>query len=722
MSEENKEEILKRALYYQSQYRNALLANAISFYDANLTKDTIESEIMYKDIKGEFHSSLERIGMKFPCKFSEFINQWIKKMVPKEYVERYPHFNYVREYLINLYNEGQREYNVDYWVETRDGLNRYINQCFVMTMDENGDILALSIVKDHTKEKIIEEDIHKKELEQYAYYDPITHGYNYIKFKDMIKVRGTPGSIISFDTHSFKIINSICGILKGDEVICEIWKLICEIFDFDQGDFAAHINADHFIIFVPGFDAQAIIRKIKNLTLALTILSSELSVPQIKPYYGISKWSSEKKIELSYSEAVAAKGNAKDSQSENYAFFNEDDTKRLIEEKTIIDDFDNALAKKEFKIWYQPKFEPASGKLVGAEALVRWIKDDGTIVSPGDFIPVFEKNGLIRQFDEYIFRNVCKQQKRWQKQNKLLVPISINLSRISLYYKNIVNTYKKISEEIGVEKDIIPIEITETATVVNKEMKEIADSFFAAGFTLYMDDFGSGYSSLATLNQLHFDTLKIDKGLVDYIGNFGGDRLLEHTILLAKELGMHVTAEGVETERQVAFLKHVGCDSIQGFFYSKPLDREKFEELLDAKNVFSGNTENEQVIEHIMNFKKSIGRYPIYSFLINLSKNSFVEENDSTIWHKETGSTAKSYSESKKDVAERLIHPDFKEAFLKFMNRERLIESYSGRPETRIFEYVRLYNGKYTPMRTMYHIFKVENSDDLYAFQTISIQ
>ena len=145
-------------------------------------------------------------------------------------------------------------------------------------------------------------------------------------------------------------------------------------------------------------------------------------------------------------------------------------------------------------------------------------------------------------------------------------------------------------------------------------MKEIADSFFAAGFTLYMDDFGSGYSSLATLNQLHFDTLKIDKGLVDYIGNFGGDRLLEHTILLAKELGMHVTAEGVETERQVAFLKHVGCDSIQGFFYSKPLNREKFEELLDAKNVFSGNTENEQVIEHIMNFKKSIGRYPIYSF------------------------------------------------------------------------------------------------------------
>lgn len=721
MSEKN-EEILERALYYQSQYRNALLSNAISFYDANLTKDIIETDIMYKDTDGNFHSSLDKIGMKFPCKFSDFINQWIEKMMPPEYIERYPYFKSIREYLIDLYNKGQREYNVDYWVLTDDSRNRYINQAFLMTMDEHGDIFALSVVKDYTKEKIIEEDLHKKELEQYAYYDPITHGYNYIKFKDKVRVRGTPGSIISFDTHSFKIINSICGILKGDEVIGEIWKLICEVFDFDEGDFAAHINADHFIIFVPGFDTQAIIRKMKNLTLALTILSSELSVPQIKPYYGVSKWTPEKKIELSYSEAVAAKDNAKNSQSENYAFFNEDDTKRLIEEKAIIDEFENALSKKEFKIWYQPKFEPASEKLVGAEALVRWIKSDGTIISPGEFIPVFEKNGLIRQFDEYIFRNVCEQQKRWQFHNKLIVPISINLSRISLYYKNIVNTYKKISEEIGVEKDIIPIEITETATVVNKEMKEIADSFFNAGFTLYMDDFGSGYSSLATLNLLHFDTLKIDKSLIDYIGNFGGDRLLEHTILLAKELGMHVTAEGVETERQVSFLKHVGCDSIQGFFYSKPLNCEKFEELLDLHKGISGENENNLVVEHILNFKNSFGRYPIYAFLINLSKDSFEEENASTVWRTETNSTAKSYSETMTDVAERLLHPDYKEAFLKFMDRNHLIESYSGRPETRIFEYERMYNGKYTPMRIVYHLFKVENSDDLYVFQTVNLQ
>ena len=133
---------------------------------------------------------------------------------------------------------------------------------------------------------------------------------------------------------------------------------------------------------------------------------------------------------------------------------------------------------------------------------------------------------------------------------------------------------------MGIEKDLLPIEITEPAAVTNNEIKDIAEAFYDAGFRLHMDDFGSGYSSLATLNILHFDTLKLDKSLIDYIGNYGGDRLLEHTILLAKDLGMHVTAEGVENTNQVTFLKNIGCDSIQGYFYSKPLPLDKFEPLL----------------------------------------------------------------------------------------------------------------------------------------------
>lgn len=567
-------------LSYDSQFRLAILSNAISYYDVNLSKDLIETDILHKKPDGTISSSLQRIGMTYPCKFSDFINKWVSTMVSKENQEKYPFLKDVRKTLLDYYNEGKREYIVNYWADTDNGRHIYLNQSFLLTKDDNGDIWALSIVKDHTSIQINEEEIRRKELEQYAYYDPITKGYNYIKFKANLKKKHISGSIISLDIHSFKIINSVCGIIKGDQVIEAIWQILTNALEFNSGDLAGHINADHFIIFIPTEDEEIIIRKLKNITLALNIVSAELEVPQLIPYFGISKWNPNKRIELAYSESVVAKNKAKILQNINYAFFDEADTERLIKEKEIVDGFETALLKKEFKIWYQPKYNPSDGELVGAEALVRWHKEDGTIIPPGDFIPVFERNGMIRTFDEYIFTNVCRQQKTWKEQNKVLVPVSINLSRISLYYKDIVNEYKKISEDIGIEKDLLPIEITETAAVTNNEIKDIAEAFYDAGFRLHMDDFGSGYSSLATLNILHFDTLKLDKSLIDYIGNYGGDRLLEHTILLAKDLGMHVTAEGVENTNQVTFLKNIGCDSIQGYFYSKPLPLDKFEPLL----------------------------------------------------------------------------------------------------------------------------------------------
>lgn len=716
-----KREILERALFYESQYRNAILSNAISYYDVNLSKDIIETEILYKNSKGEFYSTLELIGMTSPCSFSLFIEKWAKNMVTPINLEKYPFFKDVRQHLIRLFNEGKREYQVDYWITSKTGKKIFLNQIFLLTTNEFGEICALSIVKDHTEQKSKEENLHKKELEQYAYYDPVTHGYNYIKFKSKLKTINKPGSIISLDIHSFKIINSICGIIKGDEVIRYIWKNLQEIFDFENGDLAGHINADHFIIFVPTFDQDVIIRKLKNMTLSLSIASSELSVPNLIPYYGIAKWEPNKKIELAYSESVAAKHNAKELKNLNYNFFDEEDNNKLIIEKQIIDSFEDALSKKEFKIWYQPKFNPLNGKLIGAEALVRWEKADGTICSPSLFIPIFEKEGLIRKFDEYIFRNVCTQQRNWQNQHKLIVPISINLSRISLYFSDIVNTYKKISEEIGIDKSLLPIEITESAAVTNNEIKQITNDFYKAGFKLQMDDFGSGYSSLASLNSMHFDTLKIDKSLIDYIGNFGGDRLLEHTILLAKELGMHVTAEGVEKDTQVAFLKHIGCDSIQGFFYSKPLQKDKFELLLDTnKDVF--NTSYDFLSEHITAFKNSMLKLPLYSFIINITENTYYEPSGNCDFMNETEIFDEKFDKAVVKLAENFILPEYKQAYLNFLDRKKIMESYSGMPETRIIEYKRKYNNKITDMRLIAHIFKVKDSDSLWMYETVSFQ
>jgi EAL domain-containing protein (putative c-di-GMP-specific phosphodiesterase class I) len=148
-----------------------------------------------------------------------------------------------------------------------------------------------------------------------------------------------------------------------------------------------------------------------------------------------------------------------------------------------------------------------------------------------------------------------------------------------------VERYRKITDEVGVDPVFVPIEITESAAVDEKFMQTIADQFCKNGFSLQVDDFGSGYSSLSSLNQMHFDALKIDKSLIDYIGNIDGDLMIKHTISLAKDLGMHVTAEGVENEQQAVFLLEQNCDSIQGFYYSRPLPETEFEEMLARRQA-----------------------------------------------------------------------------------------------------------------------------------------
>lgn len=417
-----------------------------------------------------------------------------------------------------------------------------------------------------------------RELERYAYVDPVTGGDNYVCFKKKLEEKNNKGYIVSMDIHSFKVVNSICGTTKGDEILREIWWCIEK--NIGENDLAAHINADHYIIFYEGMDKDAVSERLEMLTIQLGKRSIELNVPQQLPYFGISAWEPENKIEQIYNEANIARHEVKDRKDINHAFFSQADAFRILQEKQMEDAFETSIRNKRFEVWYQPKYNPDTEELVGAEALVRWRNTDGTLVPPGVFIPLFERNGMIRYLDEYVFRTVCAQQKQWLEEGCAVIPVSVNLSRASLYFQNVVERYQTIAEEVSIDPAFVPIEITETAALDDKSIRQLADRFYAAGFPLHIDDFGSGYSSFATLNIMHFDTLKLDKSLIDYIGNYGGDRLLEHTVALAKELGMHVTAEGVENATQVAFLKHLNCDSIQGFYYSKPLPIQEFAEKI----------------------------------------------------------------------------------------------------------------------------------------------
>ena len=295
---------------------------------------------------------------------------------------------------------------------------------------------------------------------------------------------------------------------------------------------------------------------------------------------GTYETSDHKDPEQIYGKAIQAKSLIKGLRTRHYAFYDDLDIDQISENHKIEDDFESGIQNKEFQVWYQPKVDPYTGNLLGAEALIRWIKQDGSLLPPSKFIPLFEKNGNIAALDEYVFRAVCEQQQKWQHDGIPLYPISVNISRISLYFGDIVQKYKDIIDSYHLDARYLPLEITESATVNNSEISSLIDQFHNAGFTLLLDDFGSGYSSLSSLNVMHFDTIKLDKSLIDYIGDSNGEKLLHSITHLAQSLGMSITAEGVETAKQVEFLKVEHCTDIQGYYFSKPLPVEQFVQFM----------------------------------------------------------------------------------------------------------------------------------------------
>jgi len=277
---------------------------------------------------------------------------------------------------------------------------------------------------------------------------------------------------------------------------------------------------------------------------------------------------------------VMAALSIKNDYSKNIAVYDEQVNNMLIAEQKLEIEFSRAIQNQEFVVWYQPKYDCKTDRLVAAEALVRWQKADGTMISPGTFIPLFEEDGLIAQLDEYVFEKVCSFQRKRLDEGKSIYPISVNFSRNSVYNLKMIENCVKIIRKYSVPLELIPIEITESAATGTNNVHKSCESLLDSGFLLHMDDFGAGYSSLSTLSVISFSVIKLDKSLVDEIGTGKGEIVVRHIISIAKELGLKVVAEGVEKEEQVTFLKENECDQIQGFYYSKPVSPDEFEKLI----------------------------------------------------------------------------------------------------------------------------------------------
>ena len=363
----------------------------------------------------------------------------------------------------------------------------------------------------------------KKELMTLAYQDPVTLGDNFVAFKERAKSKKDGvGWLIAMDVTDFKLINSTCGVKKGDEVLRVIW----EIFETETGEneLAAHVNADRFILFWMDENQENIKQRLEYVIRKIEEIPERLEIPNLFPVFGIFHTIVLDEIDPLYGNAVQAKHQIKGRRDRHYIFYDELNHESIQENRELEEHFETALENEEFEIWYQPKYSAHSRKLVGAEALVRWRRADGALIPPLKFIPLFERNGNIIRLDEYVFRAVCRQQKEWQKQGQKMLPVSVNISRVSLYYSSVVGKYESIIRSFDLDSKYIQLEITESATIDNNEIFNLLEQFHTAGFKILLDDFGSGYSSLAALNRMHFDTIKLDKSLVDYIGDDNGER------------------------------------------------------------------------------------------------------------------------------------------------------------------------------------------------------
>ena len=423
----------------------------------------------------------------------------------------------------------------------------------------------------------------RQELFRLAYKDSITGGDNFSNFKEKAKkYENTEGYVIALDISEFKLVNNVCGNASGDEVLKVIWDVI--LANCNDNEQAARVNADRFVIFWIESSKKTVTYRIEKLINEIEGISEQLSVPRLYPVIGIRAVEKLDDADKRYGEALRAKALVKNRRDRHYAFYDEIDYDTIVENKKLENGFEKALADKKFEAWYQPKFNSHTGKIVGSEALIRWRADDGSLISPGRFIPLFEKNGNIIRLDEYVFREVCRQQKEWQKEGIQILPVSVNISRFSLYYSNVVEKYERIINYYDVDHKYVQIEITESAIIENTVIVELIQKFHDAGFDILLDDFGSGYSSLASLNQMPFDTIKLDKSLVDYVGNENGEKLLKFIVQLVQSLGMKITAEGVEYKEQLDFLENLNCDDIQGFYFSKPLMLADFSAKLTENN------------------------------------------------------------------------------------------------------------------------------------------
>lgn len=386
-------------------------------------------------------------------------------------------------------------------------------------------------------------------------------------------------AVISMDIAQFKAVNEFCGRAAGDALLAAISAALRRLEERPL-TIAAHARADVFAVLTAYQDKQELI----DIVLGIKKTVDEFPIDcKVLPAFGIAT-ASGGTAAISYLKdcATTAMNTIKGKFYASYAFFDDGMRRQQMMEKQIENNIVEALKNREFALYIQPKVDMATGRIIGGEALVRWVDPEHGVIPPGEFLPVLEKNGFVIDLDIHIWEQVFRMQSRLMEEGREPVPVSVNVSRVHAYDKNFCDTLCRLSEEYQVPPAYVPLELTESAFLWDEQgMYRQMEALQHKGFMTSMDDFGTGYSTMKMLKTQSMDEIKVDQAFIrDLETNEKSRIVIRHTISMLQELEANIIAEGVETEEQKNFLLSCGCRKAQGYLFYRPMPWQDFVALL----------------------------------------------------------------------------------------------------------------------------------------------
>ena len=499
------------------------------------------------------------------------------------------HSKLERAFQQTLLNNGSAHFECR--IVRRDLAIRHVYVQIEVLFDEKGlPVRVIGFIQDITKSKQIESKLMEKEqqlheeVKHISYHDHLTQLPNRRKFNEKLQQLTSEYAngdqkfaVMIIDIDHFKYINDTIGYPSGDELLCQIAVRLASLIP--SNDMLARLGGDEFGVLVVNMESIGSIEIISNqiidgLLEPFLIDGYELYVTvsigiSIFPDNGVDS------SDL-LSNADIALNKAEKQGESNYHIISRSSSIDSYKSYSLGRDIRKALENNEMTLHFQPRVDSRTGEMISAEALIRWEHPEWGLVSPMEFLPIAEENGLIVHIDDWVLREVCKQLRKWKEEQLSTVPISINISAVHFMKQDWLQTIEKTIQEAGIHPQDLEFEMTESSWLNNKEIvKTTMNSLKEMGITISLDDFGTGYSSLSYLTQFPFDVIKIDKSFIQNMIHSDQDMFIAKSIIyLAKGLQIKVVAEGVETLQQLNILKKEECHQIQGYLFSRPVPNE----------------------------------------------------------------------------------------------------------------------------------------------------